>query len=123
MANVHHAPDDMAPRRNWRTLWIVLAIIVAVAIVYSVASAVSQSRPSDTAVVPPDQPVTGGVTTRGGMVDTPTGAVPVPAEPDEAPLAGPTVTDGAGTGTVIDATTGATDNGVAQGTRRTPVDQ
>lgn len=83
MATVHHASDDMTPRRNRRTLWIVFLIILAVAIVYGVASAVSQSGPSDTAVMPPDQPVTGGVTADGGIID-------------EKP-----------------ATTGATDNGAA----------
>jgi hypothetical protein len=119
MATLHHASDDITPRRNRRTLWIVLLIIVAVAIVYGVASAVSQGGPSDTAVMPPEQPVTGGVAADGGIIDEK--PVDVPAN---APLPGRTVTDGAGTGTVTDATTGATDNGAATGTtHRTPVDQ
>jgi hypothetical protein len=114
----------MAPRRNWRTLWIVVALIVAVAIVYSVASVVSQGEPSDAAVVPADRPVTGGVRTDGGIVDTPAASTTTRASGDT-PLTGRTVTDGAGTGTVTDATTGATEDGAATGTKgtTTPADQ
>lgn len=124
MATVHHVHDDVAPRRNWRTLWIVLALIAAVAIVYSVASVVSQGGPSDTAVVPADQPVTGGTRADGGIVDTPAAATTTRASGDT-PLSGRTVTDGAGAGTVTDATTGATEDGAATGTAgtTTPADQ
>lgn len=87
MATLHHASDDMSPRRNRRTLWIVLLIILAVAIVYGVASAVSQGGPSDTAVMPPDQPVTGGVTADGGIIDEkrqePARAAPIPQPVDQ----------------------------------------
>lgn len=127
MATVHHVHDDMTPRRNWRTLWIVVALIAAVAIVYSVASVVSQGEPSDTAVVPADQPVTGGTRADGGIVDTPA-AVTTPRTATTAgdtPLEGRTVTDGVGAGTVTDATTGATEDGAATGTAgtTTPADQ
>jgi len=119
MATLHHASDEMTPRRNRRTLWIVLLIVVAVAIVYGVASAISQSGPSDTAVMPSEQPVTGGVTADGGIIDK----KPVDAAATT-PLTGRTVTDGAGTGTVTDATTGGTENGAATGkAHRTPIDQ
>ena len=127
MATVHHVHDDMAPRRNWRMLWIVLALIAAVAIVYSVASVVSQGESSDTAVVPADQPVTGGTRADGGIVDTPAAAATPRASTTtgDTPLAGRTVTDGAGAGTVTDATTGATEDGMATGTAgtTTPADQ
>ncbi|MBP2157968.1 MULTISPECIES: hypothetical protein [Asticcacaulis] len=126
MATMHHASDDMTPRRNWRTVWIVLLIILAVAIVYGVASAVSQSGASDTPIMPADEPVTGGVTADGGIIETPrqAGQDTPQGRAQETPLTGRTVTDGAGAGTVTDATTGATENGAATGTtHRTPIDQ
>jgi hypothetical protein len=87
MATVHLASGDMTPCRNQSTLWIVLLIILAAAIVYGVASAVSQSGPSDTAVMPPDQPVTGGVTADGGIIDgkrqEPTRAALIPQPVDQ----------------------------------------
>jgi hypothetical protein len=118
MATVHHTPDDMAPRRNWRTVWIILALIVAVAIVYAVASAVSQSGPSDSAIVPAEQPVTGGMANDGGIVDAKPTAETTPA-PADTPLPGKAVTDGAGTGTVTDPATGPTRDGVTTGARPT----
>ena len=118
MATVHPAPGDVTQHRNWRPLLIFVLLVVAVAIIYSVASVVSREGPSDTAVVPADQPVTGGLTTEGGIVD-PQPRADTPRAPADTPLSGQSVTDGAGQGTVTDPTMGPTENGITNGARPT----
>ncbi len=118
MATIHHPHGDVSSRRNLRTVLIVLALIAAFAIVYGVASLVSRSGPSDSAIQPADQPVTGGLETDGGIVDTQPKAERTPA-PTATPLPGKAVTAGAGAGTVTDPTTGPTENGVTNGARPT----
>lgn len=118
MATIHHPNDDISSRRNFRTILIVLALIVAFAIVYGVASLVSQGGSSDSAIQPADQPVTGGLEADGGIVYTQPQAETTRA-PTGTPLPGKTVTDGAGSGTVTDPTAGPTENGVSTGARPT----
>lgn len=120
MATVHHSTDINQPARGRKTMWIVLAVIVAAAIIYWIAAAISRSDMNDTDRGAGMTTVETPAATPGAVTDTnPQDMTTIPrteTPQTNTPITGATVTDGAGAGTVTDGTTGATTNGTATGT-------